>query len=552
MGGMTMDGCATLGVDFGTTTTLAARNDGPSSRTIPLGIGAPWMPTLAAVDRSLGLVVGERATAHAERSVVRSVKSRLGEGAQTVDVTTADGRQHTAQVDDVVCAILQEAATRIERASGVHVDGTKLRFGCPAMWTAEPRRRLADIAGDVGLGVDVADILDEPIAAGISWVMGRFVRGQPGARGRVVVFDCGGGTLDVAVLDVKDSSPPEITVLSAASLSAAGDALDKAIADDVAIDLQAAGFNVANHDRAPELQRLLRLACERLKVQLTAATVAATDVGGDFADLPTLRYERTRLEAAFADQLNASVRLVHACLRATQLHNRSGNDPRLVRSIDQEVLGRTVTHVLLVGGMSRVPVVAARLAGEFPDAVVEFDPSAGSPEESVVNGLTFDDVVSKLNLHRPGFDFVVRFTGSRGQVLGQDVVYSAYSPLYEPDQVVRGESLLGHDASLPVPAGAIRAELACVDVEGRSLELYVDDRRTNSVDVRAGARGTRLVFKIYANGEVLLRGDQMRKLRVERWPVLRSGLAGPTKIALRTVTHAQQDAPIPGWWHGGE
>src|SRR5690606_22717794 len=186
-----------LGVDFGTTTTLAARPVGPSSRTIPLGEPPHrWMPTLAAVDRDLSLVVGERATAWPERSVIRSVKSRLLEGGSSLEVRAPNGVVHKVDVDDVVCAVLSEAAARIERSMGVPVDGdVRARLGCPAVWTAEPRRRLAALAGKAGFDLGVADILDEPIAAGVSWVMGRFARGEPVPEGRVVVFDCGGGTL---------------------------------------------------------------------------------------------------------------------------------------------------------------------------------------------------------------------------------------------------------------------------------------------------------------------------------------------------------------------
>jgi hypothetical protein len=506
------------------------------------------MPTLVAVDRDLNLVVGERAAAAAERSVVRSVKSHLLAGRQTIDVTTPEGVEHSVDVDDVVCAVLAEAATRIEQRSELRVDDRlRVRFGCPAVWTAGPRQRLVRLAGKVGFDLNVADILDEPIAAGVSWVMGRFTRGKAVPDGRVVVFDCGGGTLDVAVLEVRrTASLPEITVLSAAGRPEAGDALDRKIADELSVDLRTAGIDVENDDRAPELQRLLRSAAQRLKVQLTTRTDASTDIGGGFVQIPTLRYKRTQLEAAFEAQLGRATRIVFASLRAAELRKRGRNDAAAVRSTSNESLVREVTYVLLVGGMSRVPAVAARLANEFPAAAVETDPGVGSPEESVVNGLVFDEVVSDLNLHRPGFDFVVRFTDRSGAEVDRHVVYPAFSPLYNSDQVVHGDFLLGHDCAVPIPPGAVTAELSCVDVDGTTLELHIDDRRQHGLEIATGYR-RELAFKQYVDGTIVVRAAASRTLRVERWPVMRSGLAAPT-IGLRTVTSVTDDEPAPGWW----
>lgn len=540
-------GRTALGVDFGTTTTLAARPRDASSATIPLGPAHRWMPTLVAVDRDLRFVVGEKATASAERSVIRSIKSRLLSGEQSIDVTTPDGVGRSVDVDDVVHAVLKEAAARIEQRTDLDViDGLRARFGCPAVWTAGPRQRLAAIAAKAGFDLDVADILDEPIAAGISWVMGRFARGQAVPDGRVVVFDCGGGTLDVATIEVRPGTPPEITVLSAAGHAEAGDALDTSIAADLRVDLRTAGVDVESDDRATELERLLRLAAQRLKEQLTTSMEASTEVGGGFEHIPTLRYERTRLETVFGPQLDHAVRVVFACLRAAELRKRGLNDAAGARNMSNEALARDVAYVLLVGGMSRVPAVATRLSAEFPVATVETDPGVASPEESVVNGLTFDDVVSELNLHRPGFDFVVRLTNRDGVELDQEVVYPAYSPLYTPAEVALGGFRLGYDATVRIPSGASVAKLSCTDVDGKRLELHVDGERTNELDISTGYR-PELRFKLYVDGTIVVSAAQHRTLRVERWPVLRSGHVS-SPIVLRTADRNYEDDLQPGWW----
>src|SRR5262249_5455315 len=160
--------------------------------------------------------------------------------------------------------------------------------------------------------------------------------------GRVVVFDCGGGTLDVAVIEVRPGTPPEITLLSAAGLPEAGDALDERIAADLTVDLRSAGVDVESDDRARELQRLIRHAAQRLKEQLTSRSTASTDVVG-FERIPTLRYERIQLETVFAPQLDRAIRLVLANLRAAELRKRRLNDTTAVRGISTEALAAGVS-----------------------------------------------------------------------------------------------------------------------------------------------------------------------------------------------------------------
>jgi molecular chaperone DnaK (HSP70) len=83
------------------------------------------------------------------------------------------------------------------------------------MWDGPQLKRLLDLAEKAALPVDSSTLVDEPIAAGVAWVSHRFLAYGERPEGRLLVFDMGGGTLDIAVLDVVGGERPEISVLSA-------------------------------------------------------------------------------------------------------------------------------------------------------------------------------------------------------------------------------------------------------------------------------------------------------------------------------------------------
>jgi hypothetical protein len=76
--------------------------------------------------------------------------------------------------------------------------------------------------------------------------------------------------------------------------------------------------------------------------------------------------------------------------------------------------------------------------------------------------------------------------------------------------------------------------------------LHIDDRRSDGLEISTGSRRV-LAFKLYVDGTIVVRAAASRMLRVERWPVMRSGLTAPT-IGLRTVKSMTDDDPAPGWW----
>lgn len=538
-----------LGVDFGTSTTLVASRIGETrAQLVPIGATRSWMPSLAAVDEVGTLVVGEQAAGYPERSVIRSVKTLLGEGARTLQRLTGDGQTVELLVDDVVLAILRETVKRAVTADE-RPDSTPVRMACPANWEAAPRRRLIELAQQAGINTEITRLLDEPIAAGISWVMNRWLdRGQY-PQGRSLVVDYGGGTLDIAVLEVTGSNPPEITVLSALGVAEAGDRLDATIAGELLAELTDSGRVAAPPEE--ELEALVRLAATRLKEALSGTTRHSTPIGGRYGGLGELRYSADRLAEAFRPQLEKAVGFCFAALRAAEFRRRGASDPRALRNIREDHLAKDVNWVLLAGGLSRVPAVRSRLIAAFPNTTVESDSRLQAPEESVVSGLTFERVVSELNLHRPAFNFIADIRHPRsGQVLKRVVLYPAFSPLYTPEQVMRGESLLGYTTAFSVPDGhfAAAVSVTCQGLDGRTLDLHLNGVPVPGIDMSIDENSGGL-FKLYVDGRVLLRGREQRTLRVERWPVLHGNTA---PISFVEDARSWDEERRPGWHHERE
>ena len=133
---------------------------------------------------------------------------------------------------------------------------------------------------------------------------------------------------------------------------------------------------------------------------------------------------------AFRPQLNDAEELVWAVLRAAQTTQRRGISRR--RSQDGRAqLAAEIDYVLLAGGMSRVPAVAERLRRMFPPADVYLEAGV-DPQEVIAAGLSETIGYDRLNLHRPGFDFVLEWGDGASGNVRRETLYRAYTPFYQP------------------------------------------------------------------------------------------------------------------------
>ncbi|MGC0374304.1 Hsp70 family protein [Streptomyces sp. SAI-229] len=525
-----------IGIDFGTATTLVSqRLPGGSPEIVPVGRGTSWMPSVIAVSASGELLFGEGAEAAAGASALRSVKQCITLDLTPDELPGRDGAgtiQHSA--DDMIKQLLKHVLLRA-RAVGADTEDAHFRLACPAIWDGPRRRRLATLARAAGIPVAVGDVVDEPVAAGLAWSEGLYWElGEERPDGTTLVFDFGGGTLDIAVVEVTESlqdGAPELTVLSARGVARAGDDLDLRIARDLEQDLEAQGISV---DRLPDpatVRALILAAARRLKALLSDMRYdeQAVPVGGGYTNLPLLTYTRGRLEEAFRPQMLEALEYVRAALCEARLRRRTTPDIERLKRMPLRELATDVQHVLLAGGMSQVPLVRRLFEENFPHAQVEFDRSLESPEQSVVSGLVVHNY-HRLNLPRPGFDLVLEWDDLSGG-RHSELLYPAFQPLYEPHRVVRGEELAHRWRGTPDVHRVTDARIRALAVDGEPMDFSVEGSALPYLPVVLHPR-TAFSLALRLNGEMVVHDSSARPMtfRVERWPVLRAGEQGAIRL----------------------
>lgn len=349
-----------IGIDFGTTTSFVAT---PEAGIVPLGTRA-YLPSIAGV-LDQRLLVGEAAAVLPPDRLIRSAKRAISDGKKQVVVGRGYGIA-TYPRDQVITAIFKEIAARARQNGSSLRAARTLRFGCPAGWNQEQRRLLLDLAKAAGVPVEGAEMVEEPVAAALEWLERQAGTGRR-VNGRLLAFDMGGGTLDVAVMDVdSDNGVPRIKVLSCADTTIAGDALDEAIYTDIVAHYQLDLTCMNEPMRAS--QHVLNLAIET-KVRLSTDDTYdifpnARILGAE--KLAPLRYPRERFNDVFGPMMDVA-------------------ESTVARALKPAGPAVGVDFVLLVGGMSRVPLARQRLQTIFRHAEIVAD--YGTADEAVVRGL---------------------------------------------------------------------------------------------------------------------------------------------------------------------
>jgi hypothetical protein len=373
----------------------------------------------------------------------------------------------------------------------------------------------------------------------VAWLADRFVMSREPVEGRLLVFDMGGGTLDVAVLDVVGGERPDVRVLAALGATLAGDLLDEQITRDLVAVLAGAGVAIDALANPVLAAGLLRRQAAAAKIALsTDISYPVTLLSRVFGRVPPIRYSREQLEQAFAPQMDSAEQLVHAALRVARLTERyrqSTYDPRAKDLLDD------VNLVLLTGGMSRIPYVRHRLGLMLPHA--KFVESTVAPDEAVVAGLTDTAGYERINLHRPAFDFLLEWDEGRSR----RTLYEAYTPLYEPWQIASGHTHLGHERrgrELDLPRSG-NGRLVAVAANGQPVNLVLDGQSRSEIPVGFGHY--ELWFKIHCDGKVSLTDGAGREFeaRVDRWPVIQG--RDDTELKLKNETEPPPDPPTP-WY----
>lgn len=516
----------TVGIDFGTSTTvIAVREDSSPARLIPLGKTTLWMQSLAAISSNGEIVTGEQAAREPLENQIESAKTLLGKGIDSVEVGG-----FVVSTTAIVEAILKSAIqVALAKEPDLFSRGTKVYACCPALWTLGPRQALAKAFAGAGVPIDVVDILEEPLAAGIGWIQERLASGDLPEVDRLLVFDAGGGTLDVALLDfgtedersknsLRLGSVDSLFVLSSESLQGAGDELDLTIAD----------FLLSTNpglSTSGEIDTSLLRAARLLKEDLSSIEVQKTPVGPKKI---VVTLDRKSLDKVFADEVKQLVRTSCDATKAAMIRFNRDADPVDLRRSAITDLPKAPQHVLMVGGTSLIPSLQVAVQATFSPAHLHV---AANPQEVVASGLTYASELSGLNMPRPPLRLVAEISFPDGGT-ERRVIQNAFDPLFTSASLLRGETRLGVHRLFEDRDTTVCFFGETTDSSPKSFPLSPD---TWHAPVN---------FKYYATGEVVI-SDKKKHFQglIKGWPQL-----GRTAFDLVPSSPGSWARNEPEWW----
>lgn len=527
-----------LGLDFGTSTTLVAL-PGLEPLIFPIGKdgGNSWLPSVLSTTDGQSWLVGEDADKGAIVNQFRSPKSAITMNEN--ELKNANG--FSIDADSAIRRIIEEVVLRCKE-KGLN-NFAEVRLSCPAMWTGEQRKRLVRLVNEAGLVSDIDQVIDEPISASISWWWSRFSQGlKISEKKRAVIFDLGGGTLDVAVVDIYPKpGMPEMTILSARGIAIAGDTLDKELAEYITQRLiKEKSFDVSAQEEKDVVAVAIRLAAREVKEILSSVDETTFEVDPRIARVPSIKISRFDLNNVFDQQMKLALNCVDAALREARMKagdNSSGPD---IAKISTSVLGSEIDFVVLAGGMSQIKKVEDDLQKLMPKATVEFATGNSSTStQSIVLGTSNVNEFANLNIHRPNFNFVAVYRDRSG-IEHREILYQAFTPLYSPDQVMRGDLLLGYftDWKPRVEPISGKIVLALDTIGGRQVSLRITSKLNGIIDLPELHADTRhgITLKLLVNGRIQIRDRSGRvySYRIREWPHIRWTSANDSeKMALK-------------------
>ncbi len=342
-----------IGIDLGTTNSCVAVLEGGEPQIIPNSEGMRTTPSVVAFTKDGERIVGEpakrQAVTNADRTII-SIKTHMG----TDYKVNIDGKDYSPQ--EISAITLQKLKADAESYLGQPV--TEAVITVPAYFTDAQRQATKD-AGRIA-GLDVKRIINEPTAAALAYGMDKLDQEK-----KILVFDLGGGTFDVSVLEIGDGT---FEVLATAGNNRlGGDDFDQVIIDYLAEEFKKSeGVDLRNDKMA--LQRL-KEAAEKAKKELSSTMSTNINLPFITATAEGPKHLNIDLSRAKFDELTAH--LVEKTMEPTR---RALQDAGLSTS--------DIDDVLLVGGSTRIPAVQ--------EAVKKFigkEPHKGiNPDECVAAG----------------------------------------------------------------------------------------------------------------------------------------------------------------------
>jgi hypothetical protein len=422
---------ARYGLDLGTTTTVLTDYSTGKSLQIPIGAEPEF------VIRS-------------EIGGVKSAKRFLFQ--DTDNVIECFDEPDAKAVDTSIKALFAEVIKAAKSKGHDLTQKNCVRLGCPAGWDWQARERLVALAIDSKLGLDSFTLVEESVAAGIQWAQGRKL---PDGDSKVLVFDMGGGTLDMSVLEFrsKDGVVLETNVLASDGTNKAGDFFDCELAKHIAKEIGGISAKdlLASHSLSKAKEELtynksVTLTPIKGGSKLSFRPITAEDIENvakksGFLGSLSIALEKV-LRKAYLHKLASEVgatssepkpdrKIVQVTSNLASILEKDGSDfAAVLRQFPFGVLGHVpsnesevndalrwrslslviegvkhlnvktlrnqIQHVVFVGGMSLIPLIQKHVGQEFDKATLHL----GSKE------LSRADLGSKANLAKDAIDLL--------------------------------------------------------------------------------------------------------------------------------------------------
>ena len=341
-----------IGIDLGTTNSCVAVMEGGEAVVIPNAEGGRTTPSVVAFsktgERMVGQVAKRQAITNPDRTI-SSIKRDMG----TSRTVAIDDKSYTPQ--EISAIILQKLKADAESYLGTTV--TEAVITVPAYFTDAQRQATKD-AGKIA-GLEVKRIINEPTAAALAYSIDKE------DDQKVMVYDLGGGTFDVSIIEMGDGV--QEVLATAGNNKLGGDDFDKRVMDYIVATFKAEqGIDLSSDKMA--MQRI-KEAAEKAKIDLSGMTTADINLPFITADATGPKHFETTITRAKFNELTAD--LVEATM-----------GPVRQALADSGLNKSEINKVLMVGGSSRIPAVQ-----EAVKSFIGAEPFKGiNPDECVALG----------------------------------------------------------------------------------------------------------------------------------------------------------------------
>ena len=546
-----MDQKVAFAIDFGTSTTLLAIPRPSGAEIVSLELPNNWMPSAISSADGLHWEVGENAFAAPVDQRILSLKNAI---THNVDYLS-NGAGQQIDASEAIGLVLARVASKCQQL-GLDLD-SRIRMSCPAMWDGPQRKRLVEIAQGMGFNINIDDLMDEPIAAGISWWWNRtLLTGKPVESSKVVVFDLGGGTLDIAVLHVNsfEGKPPEITVLAARGIDRAGDEVDVAFAEYInSILLSECNFDYSESKYRDDIYGLILRAARETKEKLSHLNVVTFRTLSDRFEIPSLEINRS----AFTDNVLAKFiktykQELEITLREARLKQANFTVSEVARLPIDEI-GKEIDFLVMAGGMAQIPDLQDAIHSIIgPQAKLDF--ATANKKDSafgIVEGLANPNDALNLNVHRPNFDFLIEYEGSSGKA-DSFTLYPAFQPIYTTHDIMIQRNSLYFEKDFRPKFEPLRGivHLKMRTIGGRFLTFLHDGVEKDSIELHAHDNSL-ITFRFFLDGRFVIHdglGYEL-KVRIRQWPFVRWGANSmtPPVIELENANRMNYGQGT-SWW----